>query len=104
MNYKLIVFVPRSYLKPISEALFAAGAGRIGNYDHCMFYSDGIGTFRPLKGARPYKGKAGRLAKVKEDRLEIFVPGKIKNKVIAAMKKAHPYESPAYDVIELAPN
>ena len=70
-------------------------------YDNCTFCSKGTGTFRPLAGARPYKGKIGKLEKVKECRLETIVPDKILKKVIAAMKRAHPYEEPAYDIYPL---
>jgi hypothetical protein len=102
ISYKLVVFVPESQLEKVSSAIFNAGAGVIGNYDHCAFLSPGIGTYRPLKGAKPFKGKSGKLEKTKEFRLEVVVGSKIIKKVILAMKKAHPYEEVAYDVYPLA--
>ncbi len=100
-KYKLIVFVPASHLNQVSTAIFKAGAGFIGNYDHCSFYSLGTGTYRPHYGAKPFKGKINRLEKVKEFRLEVIVnPNKIK-RVISAIIKAHPYEEVAYDVYPL---
>jgi len=103
MAYKLIVFVPNSHLDRVRDAICAAGAGKIGNYDFCTFATEGIGTFRPLRGDKPYKGKIGRIEKVKEVRLEVLVPKKLLKKVVRAMKAAHPYEEPAYDVYRLPP-
>jgi len=100
--YKLVLFVPEKALEKVRKAICSAGAGKIGGkYDNCTFFMKGIGTFRPLKGARPNIGKVGKLEKVKEYRLETIVPGKILKKVIVAMKRAHPYEEPAYDVYPL---
>ena len=100
-NYKLVVYVPQSHVENVRIAICNAGAGKIGKYDHCTFMSSGIGTFRPLKGAKPYKGKIGKVERVGEAKLETIVPaGKLK-KVIAAMKKVHPYEEVAYDVFGL---
>ncbi|MBN1975482.1 MAG: Nif3-like dinuclear metal center hexameric protein [Sedimentisphaerales bacterium] len=100
-NYKLVVFVPAASLAKVSNAVFAAGAGAIGNYSNCGFGADGTGTFMPLDGAKPAIGKKNKLEKVHEIRFETIVPAKILDAVIAAMKKAHPYEMPAYDVIKL---
>lgn len=100
-NYKLVVFVPVKSLAKVSNAVFAAGAGAIGNYSHCGFGTEGTGTFLPLEGARPAIGTKGRLEKVREIRFESIVPaGKLDN-VLVAMRKAHPYETPAFDVIRL---
>jgi len=100
-NYKLIVFVPVEEVDKVSEAVFAAGAGWIGNYSKCSFQAQGTGTFLPLEGAKPAIGKKGRLEKVSEIRFETIVPAEKLEQVIAAMKKAHPYETPAYDVFKL---
>lgn len=100
-KYKLTVFIPASYLEKVSAVIFDAGAGIIGNYDHCSFSAAGIGTYRPLKGAKPFKGKSGRIEKVKEYKLEVVVSANRIKIVIAAMKKAHPYEKAAYDVYPL---
>jgi len=100
-NYKLVVFVPIESAAKISNAVFAAGAGAIGNYKNCGFGAEGTGTFLPLKGAKPAIGKKGEPEKVAEIRFETIVPaGKLAD-CIAAMKKAHPYETPAFDVFKL---
>lgn len=100
-NYKLVVFVPTGSVAKVSNAAFAAGAGNIGNYSHCGFEGKGTGSFLPLEGARPAIGKKGKLEKVEEVRFETIVPAKKLEEVIAAMKKAHPYEEPAYDCFRL---
>ena len=99
-TYKLVVFVPLEAASKVSNAVFAAGAGMMGNYSHCGFAAEGTGTFLPLEGARPAIGGKGNLEKVPEMRFETIVPGDKLNAVIAAMKKAHPYEMPAFDVFE----
>jgi dinuclear metal center YbgI/SA1388 family protein len=100
-NYKLVVFVPVDALDKVAKAVFAAGAGWIGNYSHCGFHAAGTGTFRPLEGARPAIGRKGKLAKVPEFRFETIVPADRVQAVVAAMKKAHPYEVPAFDIFKL---
>jgi len=100
-NYKLVVFVPVESVTKVSNAVFAAGAGTIGNYSHCGFGTEGTGTFLPLAGARPAVGKKGRIEAVPEIRFETIVPAEILDRVIAAMKKTHPYETPAFDVFKL---
>jgi dinuclear metal center YbgI/SA1388 family protein len=100
-NYKLVVFVPAGSLAKVSNAVFAAGAGAIGNYSNCGFGVEGEGTFMPLEGSNPAIGKKNKLEKVHEIRFETIIPAKKLDAVIAAMKKAHPYEMPAYDVIKL---
>ncbi len=100
-NYKLVVFVPVESVAEVSNAVFAAGAGAIGNYSNCGFGAEGTGTFLPLENAKPAIGKKGKLEKVPEIRFETIVPAEKLDKVIAAMKKAHPYETPAFDIIKL---
>jgi dinuclear metal center YbgI/SA1388 family protein len=99
---KLVVFVPRDATAPIRAAIASAGAGEIGHYDHCSFTTTGTGRFRPLEGADPAVGRIGNLETVEEDRVEALMPRRLRAEVIAAMRSAHPYEEPAYDVIELA--
>ena len=101
--YKLIVFVPKTHLSKARDAICKAGAGKIGNYDYCTFATEGIGTYRPLKGAKPYKGKINKIEKVKEFRLEVLVPKGSLKQVIRALKAVHPYEEPAYDVYRITP-
>jgi dinuclear metal center YbgI/SA1388 family protein len=100
-NYKLVVFVPVDSVAKVSNAVFAAGAGEIGNYSHCSFATVGAGSFLPLKGAKPAIGKKGRIEAVPEIRFETIVPVEKLDACIAAMKKAHPYEMPAFDVFKL---
>ena len=97
-QYKIITFVPAEAVNKVADALYAAGAGAIGNYSHCGFVTEGMGTFLPLKGSKPAIGKKGRLERVSEVRLETVAPaGKIEQ-IIAALRKSHPYETPAFDV------
>lgn len=97
-QYKLVTFVPKENVKRVAEAIYAAGAGRIGNYSHCGFQTEGVGTFLPLEGAKPAIGERGRFEKVDEIKLEAVVPGDKVGAVVSAMHKAHPYETPAFDV------
>jgi len=103
-NYKLVVYVPVESAGKVADALFAAGAGHIGNYSHCGFSAQGQGTFLPLEGARPAIGKRGQLEKVPELRFETIVPAPKLSGVILALLNAHPYETPAYDIFKLANN
>jgi dinuclear metal center YbgI/SA1388 family protein len=100
-NYKLIVFVPVESLQEVADAVFKAGAGAIGNYSHCSFSSAGLGTFFPLEGAKPAIGKKGKFENVEEIKFESIVPAEKIADVVKAMKAAHPYEMPAFDVIKL---
>ncbi|MBA7714021.1 GTP cyclohydrolase 1 type 2 [subsurface metagenome] len=100
-NYKLVVFIPIESVAKVSNAVFAAGAGAIGNYSHCGFQTEGQGSFLPLKGARPAIGKKGKIETVPEIRFETIVPAEKLDDCIAAMKKAHPYETPAFDCFKL---
>jgi dinuclear metal center YbgI/SA1388 family protein len=101
MDYKLIVFVPADSASKVFDAVFAAGAGWMGNYSNCSFRTEGMGTFLPLEGAKPAVGRKGRIEEVPEIRFETIVPADKLDKVIAVMKKAHPYEMPAFDVFKL---
>jgi len=100
-NYKLVVFIPTKSAAKVSNAIFAAGAGAIGNYSHCGFITEGQGSFLPLAGAKPTIGKKGKLQKVEEVRFETIVPAEKLADAIAAMKKTHPYETPAFDCYKL---
>ena len=100
-NFKLVVFVPIESLADVSNAVFAAGAGAIGRYSHCSFGNEGTGTFLPLKSARPAVGRKGTFEKVPEVRFETIVPGGKLDEVVAAIKQAHPYETPAFDVFKI---
>jgi dinuclear metal center YbgI/SA1388 family protein len=100
-NYKLVVFIPVEAVEKVANAIFAAGAGGIGNYSHCSFQTRGHGSFLPLEGARPAIGKKGKIEKVAEVRFETIVPAAKLGDCVAAMKKAHPYETPAFDCYRL---
>jgi len=102
MNYKLVVFVPRDVADRVADAMFAAGAGRIGNYTSCSFRSPGTGTFFGEAGTNPAVGQAGKLEQADEVRIETILPISRVEQVIAALKKSHPYEEPAFDLLQLA--
>jgi dinuclear metal center YbgI/SA1388 family protein len=95
---KLVVFVPRTHLEKVSEALFQAGAGKIGNYDSCGFSVEGVGTFRGNARTRPFLGKPGQLETAKEARLETVFPQGLLKGVLRALRASHPYEEVAYDL------
>jgi dinuclear metal center YbgI/SA1388 family protein len=99
---KLVTFVPFEQADALADALFVAGAGRIGNYTACSFRSEGTGTFFGQAGTDPAVGQAGRLERVAEVRLETVVPAGRLAAVVAALIKTHPYEEPAYDLVQLA--
>jgi len=99
---KLTVYVPSDAAAPVRAALAEAGAGRIGDYDFASFSTQGEGRFRPLDGASPMIGTVGEIETVAEVRIEVILPRHRRRDVVAAMLDAHPYEEPAYDVIELA--
>ena len=101
MNRKLVVYVPREALDNVRSALFDAGAGRIGDYDHCSWYAAGTGTFLPREGASPTVGRTGREQRVSELRLETVFPEELQDEVVAALRAAHPYEEPAFDIYPL---
>ncbi|MBT9253319.1 MAG: Nif3-like dinuclear metal center hexameric protein [Brockia lithotrophica] len=98
---KVVVFVPETHARDVLKAMAEAGAGHIGNYDHAAFLGRGTGTFRPLPGADPFVGEVGRLEEVEERRLEMIVPEERLSRVLAAMRRVHPYEEIAYDVYPL---
>ncbi|MFL6172304.1 MAG: Nif3-like dinuclear metal center hexameric protein [Marmoricola sp.] len=99
---KIVVFVPTTHAEPVRDALGAAGAGRIGDYDSASFTSPGEGRFRPLPGANPAIGSVGELEVVEEVRIEVVADRHRRGDLVSAMIAAHPYEEPAYDVLELA--
>jgi hypothetical protein len=100
-NVKIVVYIPIESKEKVKEAMFSAGAGTIGNYDHCSFEVIGTGQFRPLKGSNPALGQHGKIELVQEARVEMICPDHQLKTVIAAMKNAHPYEEVAFDVIDV---
>lgn len=96
--YKICSYVPQSHLETVKRAMFAAGAGRIGDYQHCCWQVKGEGQFMPLAGAQPFIGQSGALSKVVEYRIEMVCEDTVMAAVVLALRQAHPYEQPAYDV------
>ncbi len=94
--YLLIVYAPRQSCNSLKEALFEAGAGRIGHYDCCCWQVDGRGQFRPLPGAQPHLGQVNQIEEVAETRLEMMVAADVRAAVEKSLHHAHPYETPAY--------
>jgi hypothetical protein len=101
VNRKLVVFVPPEALDAVRDALFDAGAGRIGGYERCSWYTEGTGTFLGGEGTAPALGEQGREERVRELRLETVFPSELHAEVVGALRSAHPYEEPAFDVYEL---
>ncbi|RKD34717.1 Nif3-like dinuclear metal center hexameric protein [Thermohalobacter berrensis] len=99
--FKLVVFVPKSHSSTVREAICDNGAGWIGNYSHCTYNIEGIGTFMPREGTNPFIGKTNELEKVEEVRIETIVRESDLNKVKEKMILAHPYEEVAYDIYPL---
>lgn len=98
---KLVVFVPETHAKIVRDAMGRAGAGLVGDYAHCSFSVKGIGRFLPLPTAHPTIGKAGKKEEVREERIETVCYKKDLKKIIAAIKRVHPYEEVALDVYPL---
>ena len=97
---KLTFYVPEAAAQKVKEALFKVGAGKVGNYDCCSFETSGIGQFRALSGANPTIGKINILEKISELRVEMVLDDIILRDVIKALLEAHPYEMPAYDIVQ----
>jgi hypothetical protein len=99
--YKLAFFVPAEHKEQVKNAIFAVGAGRIGNYDSCCWEVLGTGQFRALQGSRPFIGQQGVIETVQEYRVELVCEDQLIHAAVAALKSAHPYEEPAFDVWKL---
>ena len=98
---KLNFFDPEEHLDSVKQSLFAAGAGRIGNYDSCCWQTLGTGQFRPLQGSDPFLGQQGKVEQVAEYKVELVCEDSVIKAVIEALKRSHPYDEPAFDVIKL---
>ena len=99
--FKFAVYVPVQHADKVSQAIFKAGAGKIGKYTETSFNISGKGTFKPTKGTNPFIGKIGEKEEVQEIKIETVVAERDLDSVVQAMKSVHPYEEPAYDVYEL---
>jgi len=100
--YKICVYVPEKSVETVKQALFDAGAGRIGNYDSCCWQTEGIGQFRPLAGSNPAIGSQGEVEFVREMKIELVCADELVAGVVQALRDSHPYEEPAFDVWQLA--
>ena len=98
---KIGVYIPATHLAEVKQAMFDAGAGKVGNYDCCCWQVLGEGQFRPLDGSAPFIGSQGEVEKVSEYRVEMVCDDRVIAAVLVAMSNAHPYETPAYDVVRL---
>lgn len=99
--FKLCFYVPVTHVEIVKQAIFAAGAGRIGEYDSCAWQVLGAGQFRPLAGSKPFIGTQGDVEVVPEYKVETVCEADVIAAVVAALKAAHPYEEPAYQVWRL---
>jgi hypothetical protein len=94
--HALVIYVPDSHVEAVLTAIGEAGAGRLGDYSHCSFTSPGTGHFTPLPGARPYIGIVGAPEEVSEIRVECIVEDDVLDAVVQGLRRAHPYEEPAF--------
>lgn len=99
---KLVTFIPQSETQQVLDQLYKAGAGKIGNYDHCSFTTQGTGTFRPSQAANPHIGQSGQEESVQEDRIELIFASHRRGAIINALKSAHPYEEVAHYITPLS--
>jgi hypothetical protein len=99
--YKMCYFVPETHVEATKQAMFEAGAGRIGDYDSCAWQCLGKGQFRPLDGSDPFLGKKGEVEAVDEYKVELVCEDNLVRDALAALKRAHPYEEPAYEIYRL---
>lgn len=99
--FKIIFFVPLNEAEKVKSLIFKVGAGELGAYSHCSFETKGIGQFLPKEGSNPYLGKKGEIERVEELKVEILCPKSLLKEAIKALISGHPYEVPAYEVVEL---
>ena len=100
--YKLCVYIPQTHLEQVKQALFSAGAGVQGNYSDCCWQTLGTGQFKALEGSSPYLGQQNKTEYVSEYRVEMLVSNDCLKQVVSALRLAHPYEEPAFDLVKLA--
>ena len=99
--YQIYFYVPKENVEEVKNAMFEAGAGRIGEYQKCSWQVEGVGQFEPLPGANPAIGNINKLEKVSEYRVEMVCEKRFLKNVLKAMKKTHPYEEVAYGVVKI---
>lgn len=98
---KIVFFVPKDKAYPLKEALFQIGCGKLGSYSHCSYSMQGAGSFLPLDGANPFIGKVNQITSVDEERVEMVFPDSLQKKIVEIIYQFHPYEEPAFDIINL---
>lgn len=99
--FQIAFYVPVSHAEKVKESMFAAGAGKLGNYDKCSFEFKGLGQFRPLADAKPYIGTTHQVETVEELKVEMICEEQYLKSAIEALKSTHPYETPAFYVLDL---
>ena len=99
--YRLEFYVPESHLESVKQALFAVGAGKVGNYDCCAWQTEGQGQYRPLPQSEPFAGEVYHLETVKEFKVEMVCQKPLLKKALAALKKSHPYEEVAFAILAI---
>ena len=99
--YKICVYVPEKHVEKVKQALFDAGAGRIGNYDSCCWQTEGTGQFRPLESSNPAIGSLNEVEQVREIKIELVCEDDLVKSAVQAIRDSHPYEEPAFDVWKL---
>ncbi len=100
--FKLEFYVPQTHLETVKEALFDAGAGKIGEYDHCCWQIEGRGQFRPSLNSDPHLGEKGKLEKLSEWKVELVCSDECISSTLKALLKSHPYEEPAYNIVKFS--
>ncbi len=101
MIYKIYFYVPKDSVEKVKNAMFKAGAGKIGKYQKCSWQVEGVGQFEPMEGANPAIGSIKKIEKVPEYLVEMVCEKQYIKDVLKVMKKAHPYEEVAYGVVEI---
>lgn len=96
---RIVVYIPESFCEIVKQAMFDAGAGRYKDYEHCAWQTLGDGQFKPLEGSNPYLGETGQVEQVKEYKVEMIAEESCLRDIVQAVKKAHPYEEPALQLI-----
>jgi hypothetical protein len=99
--YQISFYVPKQQLEIVKNSMFAAGAGRYKNYEHCAWQTPGVGQFKPIEQAQPAIGKINQLEQIEEYKVEMVCTEENLHQVIKAMKKTHPYEEVAYAIIKM---
>lgn len=99
--YQLIFYVPLSHLESVKSALFKAGAGKIGDYDCCAWQTSGSGQFRPLSGSKPFIGSINQVESLEEYKVEMVCEAEKIKQAVQALIAAHPYQTPAYSVLQM---